>query len=572
MASLSDERRGDGPARARIAYFSMEVALENDIPTYSGGLGVLAGDTLRSAADLGLPMVGVTLLSRKGYFVQRLDSEGRQREEPVVWPVADLLQPADATCAVELEGRTVTVRSWRYAVRGAGGVSVPVVLLDTDVPVNSPGDRRLTDELYGGDDRYRLCQEVILGIGGVRMLRALGYHRVARFHMNEGHSALLALELFEEDLARASADRDAALERTKARCVFTTHTPVPAGHDRFSLELAGAVLGPARMKALHALGCCDAELNMTHVGLTLSHYVNGVSKRHGEVSHSMFPNYPIGSITNGVHSATWTSPSFAALYDRHIPDWRRDSFALRYAIKIPLEAVRQAHREAKERLVAAVNALTSAGLDEDAFTLGFARRATAYKRPDLLFREPERLRGLARQHGRLQLVFAGKAHPRDEDGKALIQRVIRWGKDLAPEVTTVYLPDYDLAMGLLLTAGVDVWLNTPRPPHEASGTSGMKAAHNGVPSLSVLDGWWLEGFVEGLTGWAIRAEAGSRAEPSDAEDASDLYRHLEKSILPLHRERGDGWPRLMRSTIAFNASFFNTQRMLQQYVAMAYAD
>ncbi len=560
------------PERASIAYFSMEVALESQIPTYSGGLGVLAGDTLRSAADLGLPMVGVTLLHRKGYFFQRLDADGHQSEEPVAWPVDDLLEPADGACVVEVEGRSVAVRAWRYALVGAGGLSVSVLLLDTDVPENDPGDRRLTDQLYGGDDRYRLCQELILGVGGVRMLRALGSTRVARFHMNEGHSSLLALELFAEELERNPSDRSGAIERTKRKCVFTTHTPVPAGHDRFPLELARRVLGGPRVDALHALGCCDTELNMTHVALTLSHYVNGVSKRHGEVSHSMFPNYPIGSITNGVHSATWTAPPFAALYDGHIPGWRKDSFSLRYAISIPPEAVRLAHREAKHRLVAEVNERTNAGLDSDVFTLGFARRATAYKRPDLLFHDPERVRGLARQHGGLQIVFAGKAHPRDEGGKALIQKIFQWSKDLAPETKIAYLPNYDLAMGVLLTAGVDVWLNTPRPPYEASGTSGMKAAHNGVPSLSILDGWWLEGYVEGITGWAIGPQRGSKSERSDADDASDLYWTLEKLVLPLYSDRGDGWARLMRSTIAFNASFFNAQRMLLQYVAMAYEE
>jgi starch phosphorylase len=470
-----------------------------------------------------------------------------------------------------VEGRSVTVRAWRYSVAGAAGASVPVVLLDTDVPGNDPWDRRLTDHLYGGDDRYRLCQELILGVGGTRMLRAMGYARVPRFHMNEGHSALLALELFAEELERAPGDREAAVERTKDRCVFTTHTPVPAGHDRFPLDLARSVLGPGRVKVLEALGCCDTELNLTRVALSLSDYVNGVSKRHGEVSHSMFPNYPIGSITNGVHSTTWTAPSFAALYDRYIPGWRRDSFSLRYAISIPLEAVRRAHREAKQQLVAEVNARTNAGFDGHVFTLGSARRVTAYKRPDLLFHDLERLRGLARQHGGLQVVLAGKAHPRDDGGKALIQKIVGWGQRLAPEVNVAYLANYDLELAVRLTAGVDVWLNTPRPPHEASGTSGMKAAHNGVPSLSILDGWWLEGFVEGITGWAIGPQAGSGHARTDAEDAGDLYRSLEKLILPLYHEPGDGWPRLMRSTIAFNASFFNTQRMLQQYVAMAYA-
>jgi starch phosphorylase len=560
------------PEPAVIAYFSMEVALESHIPTYSGGLGVLAGDTLRSAADLELALVGVTLIHRKGYFFQRLDRDGRQDEEPVAWPVDDLLQPTEGSCVVEVEGRPVTVRAWRYAVAGAGGSTVPVLLLDTDVVGNDPYDRRLTDNLYGGDERYRLAQEVILGIGGMRVLRGLGYTRVSKFHMNEGHSALLALELFAEELERTPDDRNGAIERTKGRCVFTTHTPVPAGHDRFPLELARTVLGAPRVDVLHALGCCDSELNMTHVALTLSHYVNGVSKRHGEVSHSMFPNYPIGSITNGVHSATWASPSFAGLYDHFIPGWRKDSFSLRYAISIPLDSIRRAHREAKQRLVGEVNERTNAGFHGDVFTLGFARRATVYKRPDLLFHDPERLRSVARQHGGLQILFAGKAHPRDEGGKALISKIVQWGTKLAPELRTVYLPNYDLEMGVLLTAGVDVWLNTPKAPYEASGTSGMKAAHNGVPSLSVLDGWWLEGYVEGITGWAIGPPRGSRAERSDAEDATDLYWTLEKQVLPLHADPGDGWARLMRSTIAFNASFFNTQRMLQQYVVMAYAN
>ena len=555
-----------------IAYFSMEVALESQIPTYSGGLGVLAGDTLRSAADMGLAMVGVTLLQRKGYFFQRLDALGQQHEEPVAWPIDDLLEPVAGGCVVEVEGRAVALRAWRYTLGGAGAPSVPVLLLDADVPGNSLEDRRLTDSLYGGDERYRLAQELILGVGGVRMLRALGYDRVDRFHLNEGHSALLALELFAEELARTPGDRDGAIERTKRQCVFTTHTPVPAGHDRFPLELARRVLGGALVTTLDVLGCCGTELNMTRVALTLSHYVNGVSKRHGEVSHSMFPNYPIGSITNGIHSATWTARPFADLYDRYIPGWRKDSFSLRYAISIPLEAVRQAHREAKQRLVAVVNERANAGFDAGRFTLGFARRATAYKRPDLLFHDPDRLRHLAGQLGPIQVVFAGKAHPRDEEGKALIRRIVQWGKKLAPDVAILYLANYDLDLGALLTAGVDVWLNTPRPPHEASGTSGMKAAHNGVPSLSVLDGWWVEGYVEGITGWAIGPRRGATTERSDADDAADLYWTLEKQVLPLYRAGPEPWSRLMRSTIAFNASFFNTQRMLQQYAVMAYRD
>jgi len=556
-----------------IAYFSMEVALENRVPTYSGGLGVLAGDMLRSAAELRLPMVGVTLLHRKGYFFQTLDDEGRQHEQPAAWPVDEFLQPTNGTCQVEIERRKVTVRAWRYLITGMPGAEVPVLLLDTDVSSNDPYDRTLTNYLYGGDERYRLCQEVILGVGGVHMLRALGYTRVVRFHMNEGHAALLALELFAEELKRATGKREDAIERVKRMCVFTTHTPLPAGHDQFPLDLAQSVLSTEQWDALRALGCCDQALNMTFVALHLSHYVNGVTKRHGEVSRTLFPDYPIGSITNGVHSATWTAPVFRALYDRHIPDWREDNLSLRYALGIPLDAIRQAHHEAKYRLIQEVNSRVNAGFDQDAFTVGFARRAAAYKRPDLLFYDPDRLRRIALQHGPLQVVFGGKAHPRDEEGKALIQKIFRWGKQLRPEVKIAYLPNYDMELGLLLTAGADLWLNTPQPPHEASGTSGMKAAHNGVPSLSVLDGWWLEVPMEGITGWAIGSrDHGPSFERRDDEDAQDLYRKLEETILPLYYGDPLRWAELMRFTIALNASFFNAQRMVQQYVIHAYRD
>jgi starch phosphorylase len=555
-----------------IAYFSMEIALESHIPTYSGGLGVLAGDTLRTAADLGLPMVGLTLLHRKGYFFQRLDGEGHQHEEPVAWPIDDFLSLTDATCQVQIEGRQVTVRAWRYVITAASGAEVPVFLLDTDTPQNDPFDRTLTDHLYGGDARYRLCQEVILGIGGVRLLRALGYTRVGKFHMNEGHAALLALVLFADELQRPPDKREEALERVQRMCVFTTHTPVPAGHDQFPPTLAQQVLTTDQLEALQASRCCDPALNMTFVGLHLSHYVNGVTKRHGEVSRSMFPGYPIGSITNGVHSCTWTAPAFRQLFDRYIPDWRQDSFSLRYALGISLEGVRQAHQQAKQRLIEEVNRGVNAGFDQDVFTLGFARRATGYKRPGLLFHDPDRLRRLAQRYGSLQLVFAGKAHPRDEQGKLLIQQIMRQGNALGPEVHLVYLPNYDLKLAQLLTAGVDVWLNTPLPPYEASGTSGMKAAHNGVPSLSVLDGWWLEGHVEGVTGWAIGSRDDLGAGQHDEADAQSLYQKLEEIILPLYYHEPDRWAEVMRYTIALNASFFNTQRMLTEYAAYAYRE
>jgi starch phosphorylase len=554
---------------AVIAYFSMEIALENGIPTYSGGLGVLAGDTLRAAADLGVPMVGVTLLYRQGHFTQRLDADGTQREEPATWSITDRLESTDGVCSVQVEGRDVTVRAWRYLIRGVTGDTVPVFLLDTDITGNEPNHRRLTDRLYGGDARYRLCQELILGAGGVRMLRALGYARIARYHMNEGHAALLALELLGEEEAHTGEPPHEAIEAVKRRCVFTTHTPVPAGHDQFDLGLARAVLGPSRVEVLQTLKCCDSMLNLTLVGLELSHYVNGVTRRHGEVSRSMFPGYPIGSITNGVHSPTWTAPPFAAVYDRYLPDWRRDSFSLRYALEVPVSAIQGAHREAKAQLVEVVRARTLVSFEPERFTIGFARRATAYKRPTLLLRDPDRLRRLAAAHGPLQVVFAGKAHPHDAEGKRLIREIVDHGEQLAPDVRIAYLPDYDLELARDVVAGVDLWLNTPKPPLEASGTSGMKAAHNGVPSLSILDGWWLDGHVEGITGWSIGRRDGP-SEAGDEDDAGDLYEALERTILPLYTDRPAAWAEVMRLTIALNASFFNAQRMLQEYMIHAY--
>jgi glycogen phosphorylase len=555
---------------APVAYFSMEIALESHVPTYSGGLGVLAGDLLRSAADRRVPMLGVSLVHRHGYLFQRIDAQGLQTEEPVHWSPDDWLEALDSRCTVEIEGRQVTVKAWRFHLSGVSGGTVPIYLLDTDLPDNDPYDRRLTDVLYGGDARYRLCQEVVLGIGGVRMLRALGHADIVRFHMNEGHSALLALELLREQLATSVSIREAA-EAVAKRCVFTTHTPVPAGHDQFPRELAAQVLGSAQIDRLKALDACGTSLNMTLLALHLSHYVNGVTRRHGEISRSMFPGYPIGSITNGVHSPTWTAPAFRTLYDRWIPGWRQESWALRHALNIPLDEIRRAHDQCKRALMQEINERANAGFDKDILTMGFARRATAYKRPLLILKDPERLRDIARTFGGLQIVFAGKAHPHDAEGKALIQTIMRTTARLAPEVRIAFLVNYDMTLAQLVTAGVDVWLNTPRPPFEASGASGMKAAHNGVPMLSSLDGWWVEGCIEGVTGWPIAVPNGQRlAERSDDEDASDLYRVLAERIAPVFTREPDRWLAIMRTTIAVNAAFFNTHRMLDEYVRLAY--
>lgn len=562
-----------GSANERVvAYFSMEIALDAEIPTYSGGLGVLAGDILRSAADLGVPMVGVTLLHRKGYFRQRIDDGGRQSEEPEDWTPQERLEPLRNCVSVNLHGRKVGIRPWRYELEGVGGAVVPVYLLDTDLESNSRFDRTLTDHLYGGDAYYRLCQEVVLGLGGVAVLRELGHNHDSVFHMNEGHSALLTLALLDERLAQTGAAEVTPehVEAVRRQCVFTTHTPVPAGHDQFPRHLVEEVLGGRRMGLLEQSGCLlNGTLNMTYLGLHHSRYINGVSMRHGEVSLGMFPGYPIDAITNGVHSLTWVSPAFEDLYDRHIRGWRHDNRYLRYAIQIPLYEIQQAHQRAKQEMLQEVEKRSGVRLDPDVFTSVFARRAAPYKRADLLLSDLVRLKGIARHVGPLQVIYAGKAHPRDEPGKSIIRRIIDGARALGDAVRIVYLENYNMGLARHLVAGADVWLNTPRRPREASGTSGMKAACNGVPSFSILDGWWIEGHIEGVTGWSI--PHGTRGIDDEADEVQALYDKLERVILPLFYGQPLAYAEVMRSAIAINASFFNTQRVVSQYLRNAYA-
>ncbi|HEU5056763.1 MAG TPA: alpha-glucan family phosphorylase [Kofleriaceae bacterium] len=553
----------------RIAYFTMEIAIDPAVPTYSGGLGVLAGDTIKSAADLGVAMVAVTLLQRRGYFVQSLDPVDGQREAPAVWQPEDQLAPLEPTVHVSIDGRPVEVRAWLREVVGHDGFTVPVLFLDTDLPANAAPDRALCGALYGGDERYRLSQELVLGVGGARMLDRLGYRGVRRYHLNEGHAALVTLELARRHNVERPVD-DWEFDDVRATCVFTTHTPVPAGHDQFARQLVDEVVGDLVPRAILDRVAGPERLNMTALSLGLSGYVNGVARRHAEVSREMFPGYGIHHVTNGVHSRTWTAPDLAQLYDEHLPGWATDPFLLRNAARIPNDALWPAHARAKAALLAEVRARTGQALDPEALTIGFARRATPYKRADLVFSDLDRLRQVARESGPIQLVFAGKAHPRDEGGKALIRRILAVAGELGPEVPVVYLADYDLALGRTLVAGVDLWLNTPERPLEASGTSGMKAAHNGVPSLSCLDGWWVEGHVEGVTGWSIGPATTLPAGEAAGVDADDLYRKLASVIAPLYHRRREEWIAVMKNAIALNASFFNTHRMVQQYATDAY--
>ncbi len=554
----------------RVAYFSMEIALRNEIPTYAGGLGVLAGDTLRSAADLELPMVGVSLVSHAGYFRQEINAQGRQTEHAANWEIRRWTHPLDAKIAVQIEGRTVWIGAWLYVLEGHMGGRQPVLLLDTDLNENSSEDRELTHYLYGGDSVYRFKQEIVLGLGGVRLLHAIGFS-IRHYHMNEGHSALLGLELMRrftystEHLRPGESHYD--LPRVRDLCSFTTHTPVEAGHDRFSYELVKRVLDNSfDIETIKHLAGEDS-LNMTRLALNLSEYVNGVATRHAELSNVMFPGYKVHAITNGVHPFTWSAESFRQLYDHYIPGWRHEQqLLMRADCCIPDAAIWEAHVQAKQHLIEKVQALTGVSLKPDIPVFGFARRMTAYKRPDLLFTDLERLRAIARKYP-FQIVLAGKAHPNDESGKHLIEQLYAHARDLADTIPVVYLPDYDMALAQILTAGVDVWLNTPLPPLEASGTSGMKAAFNGVPNLSVLDGWWIEGCLEGVTGWAI----GDMAGMADGK-AQVLYDKLEKVVLPLYfNSDHSGWIRVMKGAISKNASYFNSHRMMRRYATEAYA-
>ncbi len=544
----------------------MEIALSPALPTYSGGLGMLAGDTLRSAADTAAPMVAVSIVHRSGYFRQKLDAAGQQTEYDVPWSPEATLPSAGQTISITMQGREIAIRAWRFDVIGVTGHVIPVFLLDTDIEGNDPYDRHLTDHLYGGDTYYRLCQETILGLGGTKLLQVLGCQPEV-YHMNEGHAALLAIALLETQLKGAplNSATETDIAAVRKQCVFTTHTPVPAGHDKFGLDQALQVLGKERAAALEATGALhDNLLNMTYLALRFSRFVNGVAMQHGKVSQQMFPEYKISAITNGVHAATWISEPLQQMLDTEIPAWRVDNQYFRSVYGIEPERITACHHKGKQRLFDTVAKRTGVQFNPKVLTLGFARRVATYKRASLLLHDPARLVKIAEKIGGLQILYAGKAHPADNAGKGLIRDVFEEAKNLKSSfVKILYLENYDWDLGAQLTQGVDVWVNTPRRPYEASGTSGMKAALNGVPSLSILDGWWIEGCAESVTGWAI--EDGE----TEAIEAESLYAKLENAIAPLYANPM-AWSKMQQHCIAMNGSFFNTHRMLRQYFTNAY--
>jgi starch phosphorylase len=546
----------------RVGYFSMEIAVKSEIPTYSGGLGVLAGDTIRSCADLKIPLVAVTLVSHEGYLKQEITQDGKQLEFPDKWAPSKYMTLLPKQVDVEIASRSVKVNAWIYDHESVTGGVVPVVFLDTDVEGNSAEDREITSFLYGGDDEYRLKQEMVLGIGGFRMLNALEVD-IKKFHMNEGHSSLLTLEL----LKQKNLDAD----KVKDLCIFTTHTPVEAAFDKFSYFLVQRLFGTeSPINVLKQYGGED-RLNMTLLALSLSKFTNGVTEAHMEYSQKLFPRYHISEVTNGVHSHTWTCEHFRQLFDKYIRGWTHEPQLLVRADEIPDEEVWEAHVKAKHDLIEFVNQHARVQLDPEALTLGFARRATAYKRANLLFSDMERLKSV-RKKGNLQLVFAGKAHSKDLEGKQLIQEIYSHAAELKDQIKIAYLQDYNMSLAGILTSGVDVWLNTPLPPMEASGTSGMKAAHNGVVNFSVLDGWWVEGCIEGVTGWSIGPNRGEHVGDDERRkmELQDLYGKLQFLILPTFYENRDLWIDMMKNSISKIAYYFNSHRMMRRYVTEAY--
>lgn len=596
-----------------IAYFSAEFGLHESLPIYSGGLGILAGDHVKEASDLGLPFVAVGFIYPQGYFRQRLDHSGWQEAIYNKLNFADVAAvPAttpegeEVVVDVELPGRTIYAKVYRVQVG-----RVPLLLMDTDIHPNSSQDRELAARLYGGDQDMRVAQEIVLGIGGVRALRKMGINPTV-WHMNEGHSAFLVLELAREKVAEGTSFKDAC-EQVSRQCVFTTHTPVPAGNDAFPIPLIEkyfsqywTTLGIGRDEFIDVAlqqQSWGPTFAMTVLALKMSNQHNGVSKLHGEVSRDMWKwlypekpanEVPITSITNGVHTLTWLAPEMHRLYDRYLGEgWENEIDNVerwKRVYEIPDQELWETRNELKRQLVTGARDrlrqrytrfnMPTAGadyaLDFNAFTIGFARRFATYKRATLLFKDQERLKWILNHSERpMQILFAGKAHPADDPGKLFIQQVYQMSLQPGFAGKILFIEEYDMHVARWLVQGVDMWLNTPRRPHEASGTSGMKAALNGAPNMSILDGWWPEAF-NGKNGWAIgQGREYSNQDEQDWEDAQDLYRQLENEVLPHYYNRGaDGvpheWLAISKEAIVTCAPTFSTARMVKEYTERLY--
>ena len=539
-----------------VGYFTAEIGLWSELHTYSGGLGVLAGDHVKSAADAEIPLVGVTLLYRKGYGRQHLDENGIQTETYRDLDPEQHLQDTGMDMSLPLDGGELWAKVWRADIAGVTGHVVPVYFLDTFHPKNSEKHLDLGLTLYGGDDWVRIRQEYLLGIGGLRLLEQLGME-VDGLHLNEGHCTFALLEMLGKGWSR---------EQLAKRVLFTTHTPVPAGHDRFEWDAVEEVLGdllPSDARQL-VIDAGDPEegrrISMSHLAVALSGPVNAVSNLNAWVASSMFADHHIAPITNGVHHITWTSPMMADLFDKELPGWKEDPSKLAHAGKISTENLTEARGIARKVLRELVQTSTGVRLDKSRLTIGFARRFATYKRANLVFSNLERLREIGA--GKIQFVFSGKAHPRDAGGKALIKSIFDSAKDLVEDIPVAFLEDYSMATGLAMTGGVDIWLNNPIRPMEASGTSGMKAAMNGVPNCSILDGWWPEGCEHGVNGWAIGKADDERDDVRDAKNVLDV---IENEVLPAWDEGDERWCEIMRASIATSARFTGA-RMISDYL------
>jgi starch phosphorylase len=538
--------------QATVAYFSAEIGISPSLHTYSGGLGILAGDHIKSAADLDVDMVAVTLMYKEGYFKQRMDEEGNQTEVYPRFEPDPLLEKLPGSVTLPLRGRNVQIQVWKYSFMGIKGRKIDMLLLDTDTPENTEEDRSITLRLYSGGKDHRILQEAILGFGGIRVLRQLGYSDFSTYHMNEGHCSFLTLELLKEF--------DGNEEEVRKRCHFTTHTPVPAGHDHFAADRVKRLIGDLLPEKLNLPSMVlNARVHMTELGLYFSRSANGVSGLHGVVAREQFPKFEIGHVTNGVFHRFWVGKIFREVFDRNLPGWREDPRRLLEIDSVPDEEILFARRGQKKFLLDYTNSQTQRALAPDVLTIGFARRAAEYKRARLIFSDRERLIKIAK--GKVQFVFAGKAHPQDDRGKEILKDIVTQSRDLLGDVKIVFLENYNMWLGNLITAGVDVWLNTPLRPNEASGTSGMKATLNGVPNLSILDGWWAEGCQDGINGWAI----GDPDQANDAADADHLYRTIEEKVIPAYYDDKQVWLKYMREAIKTGVQFTGN-RMVQDYL------
>ena len=532
-----------------IAYLSAEVGLYSELHTYSGGLGVLAGDHLKSAADEGLDIAAVTLLYREGYGRQHLDNQGNQTETYPDLDPAKYLEDTGLELSIPLDGSRIKSKIWKTVLHGHNGHEVPVYFLDTRHTSNDEEHISLSDRLYAGGDEMRVRQEYLLGVGGIRALKILGHWPLKGLHLNEGHCSMAALEMLRQGWSR---------EELSSRTLFTTHTPVAAGHDRFEWNLVESVVGDLAGPDEKKVANDGDQCSMSHLGIGLAGNVNAVSILNAEVASKMFPEAEISPITNGVHHPTWISPTMARLYDEELRGWRSDGGVLLKAGTLSETGLERARSESRAVLRELVKSMTGVNLDGNRLTIGFARRFATYKRASLVFRNIPRLNMIG--SGNIQFVFSGKAHPRDEGGKALIREIFDASGKL-DDIPVAFLEDYSMATGLAMTSGVDIWLNTPVRPMEASGTSGMKAVMNGVPNLSILDGWWPEACRHGINGWGIGNKEDSR---DDDRDANALYDLLEDEVLPAWKSSRDRWLSIMRSAI-IAGSGFTGQRMIREY-------